>query len=108
MGNFALLPQLPQMYEDCKKHEHPDMNAWEFITDHLVNIDGVFDNHEDGDEQKPHSPQQSEKFFQQTNFCIPIETLYTQAVYAIQLFWQPLTENYKGNYNTRVFKPPTV
>lgn len=55
-GNFAALPALPDMYAHCKQHEDKDMNWMDFIKDHLVNIDCIFDPHEDGDDQKPHQP----------------------------------------------------
>jgi len=56
MGDFSVLPSLPAMYVHCKATEHHDMNPFDFITDHLVNIDGLFDAHDNGDEQKPHQP----------------------------------------------------
>ena len=31
------------------------MSAIDFITDHLLNLDGMFDKHEHGDPQKPHN-----------------------------------------------------
>lgn len=108
MANFTLLPQLPQMYQECKTHEHPDMNAWEFITDHLVNIDGVFDAHEEGDEQEPHHPTQNEKFFQQTNFNIPVSVVFQQTITSASIYWRPFIENYEGSFVTLVFHPPTV
>lgn len=55
-GNFAVLPDLPKMYSHCKDHEDKDMNCFDFIKDHLVNIDCIFDGHEEGDDQKPHQP----------------------------------------------------
>jgi hypothetical protein len=54
MSDFSTLSDLPKMYEHCKATEDKDMTVIDFITDHLVNIDGLFDNHENGDEQKPH------------------------------------------------------
>ena len=32
------------------------MTAFDFITDHLLNIDCLFDAHNKDDEQKPHQP----------------------------------------------------
>ena len=32
------------------------MGPMDFITDHLLNLDGMFDKHEHGDPQKPHNP----------------------------------------------------
>jgi hypothetical protein len=56
MSNFSVLPDLPEMYNDCRLHEDKDMTMVDFFTDHLLNFDGVFDKHENGDEQKPHTP----------------------------------------------------
>ncbi len=56
MGNFSVLKDLPEMYRHCKETEDKDMTPLDFITDHLINIDGLFDKHEHGDEQKPHQP----------------------------------------------------
>ena len=54
-GDFSVLPKLPSMYQQCGK-THPDMNAFDFVTDHLMNIDGFFDSHASGDPQRPHEP----------------------------------------------------
>ena len=54
MSDFSTLSNLPKMYEHCKATEDKDMNVLDFLTDHLVNIDSLFDNHDNGDEQKPH------------------------------------------------------
>lgn len=56
MSDFSTLQDIPKMYQSCKEHEHHDMSPLDFITDHLINIDGVFDKHDNGDEQKPHIP----------------------------------------------------
>lgn len=108
MGNFALLPQLPQMYEHCKTHEHPDMNAWEFVTDHLVNVDGVFDSHSDGDEQKPHAPVLNDNFFQQVNFYANTISVDVTPTHFESVSWIRCEENYNGNYLAFVFHPPIV
>lgn len=54
MGDFSLLKSIPEMYKHCKDTEDKDMSAIDFITDHLLNIDSIFDKHDNGDEQKPH------------------------------------------------------
>ena len=46
MGDFSMLNELPEMYSHCKATEDKDMTPLDFITDHLVNIDGLFDKHE--------------------------------------------------------------
>jgi hypothetical protein len=55
-SNFNLLMQLPEMYNHCKSTEDKDMNVIDFVTDHLINIDCIFDKHDNGDHQKPHEP----------------------------------------------------
>lgn len=54
MGDFSVIGDLPKMYDHCKATEDKDMTALDFVTDHLINIDSLFDKHENGDEQKPH------------------------------------------------------
>ena len=54
MSNFSMVANLPQMYQNCKVTEDKDLTPIDFITDHLINIDSVFDKHDNGDEQKPH------------------------------------------------------
>ena len=56
MGDFSSITDLPAMYRNCKATEDKDMTPLDFITDHLVDIDCIFDAHENGDEQKPHTP----------------------------------------------------
>ena len=61
-GDFSLLSQLPALYWHCKATEDADMNFIDFITDHLINVDGIFDKHLPGDDQKPHQPFQFHHF----------------------------------------------
>jgi hypothetical protein len=53
LGNFSMLQEIPEMYHHCKSTEDKDMTLLDFITGHLINIDGLFDKHEYRDEQKP-------------------------------------------------------
>lgn len=56
MGDFSAIVDLPAMYNHCKATEDKDLGPLDFITDHLINIDGLFDDHAHGDPQKPHTP----------------------------------------------------
>jgi hypothetical protein len=56
LADFSMIPQLPKLYAHCKATEDKDMGLIDFVTDHLLNIDGMFDKHENGDEQKAHEP----------------------------------------------------
>ena len=55
MGDFSAIGDLPKMYEHCKTTEDIDMTPLDFITDHLINFDGIFDKHLNDDDQKPHN-----------------------------------------------------
>ena len=54
MGDFSAIGNLPKMYQNCKETEDKDMTPLDFVTDHLINIDSLFDKHDNGDKQKPH------------------------------------------------------
>lgn len=56
LADFSFIPELPEMYSHCKTTEDKDMDLMDFVTDHLMNIDGMFDKHEAGDDQRPHKP----------------------------------------------------
>lgn len=55
-SDFTLMAQLPALYHHCMETEDKNMNFIDFITDHLINADGVFNTHDAGDGQKPHRP----------------------------------------------------
>lgn len=55
-GDLASLDHLPEWYAHCKEEEDADMTPLDFITDHLVNVDHLFDAHGSGDHQRPHQP----------------------------------------------------
>ena len=55
LGNFSTLVRLPAMYDHCQATEDPDLDLADFVFEHLMNLDGIFEPHEqeeDGD--KPH------------------------------------------------------
>ncbi len=54
-GDFSVMPDLPKMYQHCKLTEDADLNLMDFVTDHLLDINGSFDKHDFGDAQKRHS-----------------------------------------------------
>jgi hypothetical protein len=109
LGDFAFLPELPEMYRHCKATEDKDMTPLDFITDHLVNIDGIFDHHDNGDEQKPHVPVQSHHHSQAS------VSLVTGYVFSIAVFLpkavKPMvpTVNFcRSDYISEIFRPPIV
>ena len=111
MGDFSVIVDLPKMYEHCKAKEDVDMTVIDFITDHLINIDGIFDKHPIGDDQKPHNNLD----FKLSNFTI---TLFIQEFKSFELKTSNVTiesdvviSNYKKSFYSfkhilPIFHPP--
>jgi hypothetical protein len=109
LGDFSVLQDIPEMYRHCKATEDKDMTPLDFITDHLVNIDGLFDKHDKGDEQKPHTPIQFRHSQIQTTFLVnqfefsvskPMPSKNKLPVYS-EVF-------YFSGYISKIFRPPIV
>jgi hypothetical protein len=109
MGDVSTLKDLPEQYMHCKQTEDKDMTLVDFITDHLINIDGVFDKHDNGDKQKSHSP----SHYAHHNYPIAIVTNHKINVIEAP-FFLPVkatfnyenNNNYSHNYSTLIFHPP--
>lgn len=59
MGDLAYTKNLSQVYDQCKD-EDPDINAFDFVFEHLLNLESVFEHFEndadEGKNEKPHHP----------------------------------------------------
>ncbi|MEJ7694386.1 hypothetical protein [Daejeonella sp.] len=110
LADFSLLQYLPEMYQHCKATEDKDMAPLDFLTDHLINIDSLFDRHSNGDEQKPHSPLQNQHISHFVVFQIPtvlgLNSTNTFFVKQSYLFCFDLFV--KSEYISKVFRPPIV
>ncbi|SRX73200.1 hypothetical protein AEQU3_00635 [Aequorivita antarctica] len=109
MGNFSVLPNLSEMYSHCKTQEDKDMTPFDFVTDHLLNLDGMFDKHDNGDEQKPHTPLQTQNHSQITlfQFISPFtfKTATFKSIEPKEIIYS--SENLSvSNYVSKVFHPP--
>ena len=109
MGDFSALNDLQEQYNHCKETEDKDMTLVDFITDHLINIDGFFDKHEKGDKQKPHSP----SHFTQHNAAIAMVIVQKSFSIETPIFLEVKTtfnyeknNSYTYNYCTSIFHPP--
>lgn len=112
MGDFSTLQDIPKMYNSCKEHEHQDMTPLDFITDHLINIDGIFDEHINGDAQKPHK----HFHFKHSNalllFMHEIKTFEFKPS-TIKIESEIVISNYKKsiysfNHSFSIFRPPIL
>jgi len=109
MGDFSMLKDIPEMYRHCKATEDKDMTPLDFITDHLVNIDGLFDKHENGDDQKPHTPIQNQHHGQTT---ISFATYFSFSTIHFQIKEvnpSISSDNFSpSDYISKIFRPPIV
>lgn len=107
-SDFSYLAELPDMYRHCKATEDVDMGPLDFLTDHLINFDGAFDKHNNGDQQKPH---QSNLTFRANPIISLIVYIPTATI--IFSYSQKSTRGifceslYSFNYTSSVFHPPT-
>lgn len=108
-GDFSAIADLPDMYRHCKATEHPDMTPLDFVTDHLLNIDGIFDKHEQGDDQRPHSPFTFHHVVQQvffTHYQFEVAFLTHVNFSAKKIYHQ---DNFlPSEYISKIFRPPIV
>lgn len=97
------------MYQHCKATEDKDMTPLDFITDHLINIDGIFDKHDNGDEQKPHTPIQLHRTLAQTIFVMQQFKVSLQKPLPQKTDFPIYTEGfYFSDFIPFVFRPPIV
>lgn len=107
MGDFSVLQDLPEIYRNCKATEDKDMTPLDFITDHLVNIDGLFDKHDNGDEQKPHQPKQTQHQGQPTAFFITNFSFNIKQVMPMQVNPVFSSDHFlQSDYISKIFRPP--
>ena len=109
MGDFSILKDIPEMYRHCKATEDKDMTPFDFITDHLVNIDGLFDKHDNGDEQKPHMPSQTQHHGQtQVTFIAYFLFSFTPFHPIVVNPAMPTVNFIQTDYISKIFRPPIV
>lgn len=108
-ADFSLLAQLPAMYRHCKTTEDPDMNFIDFITDHLINVDGIFDKHLPGDNQKPHQPFQFHHLQHANTFIhAALQMNIAGPVFQLNNFKLPGNKSFHSSYITYIFHPPNL
>lgn len=97
------------MYQHCKATEDKDMTPFDFLTDHLINIDGLFDKHENGDEQKPHTPIQ---YHHNGQLTIPLISSFEFSVVEFPPTEIKLTiysmNCIPSDYISKIFRPPIL
>lgn len=85
------------------------MTPLDFFTDHLVNIDGLFDKHDNGDEQKPHIPIQSHHQGQTQITFITCFAFSNATFFPVLVKPTMPTVNFiQSEFISKIFHPPIV
>lgn len=108
-GDFSVLKDISCAYHHCKTTEHNDMTALDFITDHLLNFDIIFDDHDDGDDQKPHTPFHTYSHIVVTVFqeCAPsIVRATTHHIVLTKISFDFKNQFPYQSHLSQVFRPP--
>jgi hypothetical protein len=106
-AGFSVLNQLPALYRHCKTTEDQDMNFFDFITDHLINIDGIFDKQLPGDSQKPHQAFQFHNIQHANTFiCASLQMNITEPLFQLNNFKPVESKSFCSNYIGYIFHPP--
>jgi len=107
LGDYSIIGDLPAMYQHCKATEDKDLTPFDFVTDHLLNLDGLFDKHDNGDQQKPHKAIPNYHNSQTTFYFITNISYSTTPFYLVDV--KPLMRSLNfipSNYVTLIFRPP--
>lgn len=106
-GNFNVLGDIHSMYLHCKSTEDKDLTPLDFLTDHLLDLDCIFDPHNHGDEQKPHVPIPFNYHLYQNTFVVQEAALLPRkpALQGAALLVSKDTSFCRA-YHPDVFRPP--
>ncbi len=109
MGDMSYLKDLPQMYSHCAT-EDPDINACDFVFEHLLNIHDEDDADEEHD--KPHQAIYSHAPVQ---VAATVNIRFKPIPAVTPVLWYdkasfPLMpgDNYRIGFLTDVFRPPAI
>ena len=109
MGDLGAIVDIPEMYRLCKATEQADMTSLDFFTDHLINIDGIFDKHNNGDEQKPHKQIPKQHHGQTTLTFVTYYPLTFVQFQSVTDKLPSISDNFiPSEYISRIFRPPIV
>lgn len=107
MGDFSVLKDIPEMYKHCKATEDNEMTPLDFLTDHLVNCDALFDKHDHGDRQKSHQPLQNHHNIQVPLFSLTCFQFSLQHISTLAVNTTTMADLFFSSaYLASVFRPP--
>ena len=99
MCDFSMVKELPKMYQHCKETEDPNLSVLDFFTEHLIDIDEIFEGHEEEKSEKPHQSQIN----QITTYCVQIATPQQTLCNSKKYSWHTKQKKYCNYQNTYSF-----
>ncbi len=110
MGDFSCMKELPDMYRHCRDTEDPDLNVFEFLTEHVSAIGQLLEgaDHDDAEEDdKPHVPVAYHSQLQVSYTVQRFVAKLDKPVIPIPRVFAPATEQvYISSYIASIFRPP--
>ena len=107
IGDFSMMADLPKMFQHCKATEDADLDIFDFVTDHLMDFDSVFDIHEQG--EKPHQSNAVSHTIQQVNFVSPVFDFIFCEKKITKIVQPILISNFiQTDFLASVFRPPIL
>ena len=107
MSDFSVIADLPKMYQHCKATEDADLDIFDFVTDHLMDFDTVFDIHEQG--EKPHQSNAVSHSIQQVNFVAPFFSFICSEIKITENILPVFISNFiSTDFLASVFRPPIL
>lgn len=114
LGDFSHIKDLPAMFRHCKATEDKDLNAVEFLFEHVSGLGQLVEEtehafegeEEDGD--KPHAPVQFHFEQQQQIICF-YHSIKVPAIKPIPSLPINMASNHKvyiSDYISKIFRPP--
>ena len=111
MCDFSMVKDIPQMFQHCKETEDKDLTAFDFITEHLIDFDCIFDNHDKGNEQKSHQPNTNHQPTYSVQLATPPQVVLAEKQVFVEIATS-INANYLNDYSFThsfcVFRPPIV
>ena len=109
-ADTSLCGDLPQWFQNCKIYEDPDLTPIDFVTDHLWNIDSLFDSHSGKDQQKPHQKPITKTH--SVSYCLfenkPIENHSMRIFLQEKKITYPCPNKTLIGFTSKLIKPPST
>lgn len=111
-GDFNHMKDLANMYRHCKSTEDQHLTIIDFATEHLIDLDCMFEIHEEEEAgEKPHVPIQTQHQMQNYQIVFDIATYKLQPTFEFIEIVKPIG-NYISNYSftkvSAIFHPPSL